>query len=193
MEENENNIEAQNEGQFIRLFNNVRRNTELNSKSKMILSHIISYQLQGKEFFMSNERIGYEHGFSTATAARAIKKLMPYLNKRKEYVQKNAGEQVVTIRYLSVKDLSKWVQASVQASNVITQNEVIPNPIIENKVEPSMVKPLPSTNKFISTTTIDEFLDLTKVYFKNDDDIQSFVAQNGLVYNHLKKLHSNHI
>jgi len=181
MEENDNNIEAQNEGQFIRLFNNVRRNTEFSSNSKMILSHIISYQLQGKEFYMSNDRIGYEYGFSESTAARAIKKLEPYLNKRKEYVQQKAGEQVVTIRYLSVKDLSKWVPASV-----MTSSKVIPSKVVPSEEKPKVIRP--KVIDYIKTKTMDEFLDLANNQFKNKGELHFFVASNEVVYKHFQKL-----
>ncbi|WP_298341134.1 hypothetical protein [uncultured Algibacter sp.] len=174
--ENENDIQARNEGQFIRLFNNVRRNTKLNAKSKMVLSHIISYQLQGKEFYMSNEGIGYEYGFSESTAARVVKLLEPYLNKRKEYVQLKKGEQVITIRYLSVKDLKKWV-----ASSVINQNVVSPSEVIPNVIRPDVVD-------FTKTKTMNELLDLANTHFKNHGEFQSFVARNEAVYQHFQKL-----
>lgn len=176
MEENENDIQAQNEGQFIRLFNNVRRNTELNANSKMVLSHIISYQLQGKEFYMSNERIGYEYGFSESTAARAVKLLEPYLNNRKEYVQPEKGEKVKTIRYLSVKDLTKWVAPSVLAPTVVTPSEVIPKVARPNVMD------------FTKTKTMDEFLDLANNQFRNDGEFQLFVAENEMLYQHFQKL-----
>src|SRR5690606_13469090 len=111
-------------------------------------SHIISYQLQDKEFYMSNERIGYEYGFSESTAARAIKMLEPYLNKRKEHVQPKKGEKVKTIRYLSVKDLTKWV-----ASSAINQNIVLPS-----EVTPNVIKP--NVGDFIKAKTMNELLDL---------------------------------
>jgi hypothetical protein len=160
--------EPQNEGQFIRIFNNVRRNTELNSNSKLILSHIISYQMQGKEFFMSNKRIGYEYGFSESTAARAIKTLQPYLNKRKERVQLKGGGHVVTIRYLSVKNLNKWVATITPKPKQVNMN-------------------------YINTTTIDEFFDWANSTFKNKGYLEAFLNTNDDAFKHLESLHGKGI
>ena len=181
MEENENDIQPQNEGQFIRLFNNVRRNTELNANSKMVLSHIISYQLQGKEFYMSNERIGYEYGFSESTAARAVKLLEPYLNNRKEYVQPKKGEKVKTIRCLSVKDLTKWVASSVLSQTVVAPSEITPKVVRPNVMD------------FTKTKTMNEFLDLANTHFNEDGELENILNSNDIVLKHFEKLHLSNV
>lgn len=181
MEENENNIQTQNEGQFIRLFNNVRRHTELNAISKMVLSHIISYQLQGKQFYMSNTRIGYEYGVSESTAARAIKKLKPYINNRKEYIQPEDGGQVKTKRYLSVKNLTQWVDSSILAPTVVAPSNVIPNEVRLNVVD------------FTKTKTMDEFLDLANTQFNENGELETFLNSNDIVFKHFEKLHLSNI
>lgn len=117
MEKQNENTKTTDNGQFIRLFNNVRRNKNLRPLDKMILSHIISYQLQDKEFFMSNDGIAYEYGTSTSTAQRAINRLEKYLIKRKVHTL-NAEGVPMPKRYLKVINLDAWTNEKPKASQI---------------------------------------------------------------------------
>lgn len=146
-------------GQFIRLFNNVRRHKEIQPLDKMILSHIISYQLQGKEFFMSNDGIAYEYGTSKSTAQRAIKRLEKYLNKRNIKIPSKDGGRLTPRRYLTVKNLSMWTSAPIN------------------------IKPM----DFTQFKTLNEFLDWAGTNIGNDR-IEQFLLENETALKYLETL-----
>lgn len=120
-EEKQKSKENENSTQFIRIFNNVRKSKDIKALDKLILSHMISYQLQNKEFFMSNKRIGYEYGVSESTAARSIKRLDNYIEKRLQKMPAINGERPKNRRFVKVKNIQQWT--SVQPKQNTSEND----------------------------------------------------------------------
>ena len=153
-------IQTPDNGQFIRLFNNVRTNTDIKPLGKMILSHIISYQLQGKEFFMSNEGIAYEYGTPIATVVREIKRLEKYLIKRKVKIPSKDGGRPSPRRYLKVMNLDAWT---------------IIKPVKQQIVDYTQFK------------TPDAFFDWLNTNI-GADKIEQFIIDNETAYKHLEAI-----
>jgi hypothetical protein len=62
-------------GDFYRMFKNIARLKSLTPAEKIVLSVILSYTDDGKEFYMSNNRLAVEVGMNYSSVVRIISSL----------------------------------------------------------------------------------------------------------------------
>jgi len=103
--ENDNEEKANNDHQFIRLFHSVFQKQEFNLLQKYIICYIISFQLQDKEFYMTDAKIAYDCGTSESTVYRNIKKIKPFMDVK----HKSTGGKANNRRFLKMKNLKDWI------------------------------------------------------------------------------------
>ena len=106
----ENQDKPNNEHQFIRMFNSVTQRTDIKLLDKFIICYIISYQLEGKNFFMSNKQIAYLTGVSESTVNRRIQFLKQFFNVKHQ----SSGGKTNNRRFLSMKSLQDWLPLNVR-------------------------------------------------------------------------------
>ncbi|MGE5943991.1 MAG: helix-turn-helix domain-containing protein [Flavobacteriales bacterium] len=107
-DENTNNgidEEIRNDYQFIRMFNSVCLRDDLKIEDKYIICYVISYQLQGKQFYATNSYLGRICGCSETKISRIIKRLTSHFN----VVRKSTDGKSNNRRFISMKNLKDWV------------------------------------------------------------------------------------
>ncbi|WP_417558736.1 hypothetical protein [Mesoflavibacter zeaxanthinifaciens] len=100
---------ANNEAQFIKLYHSVMQKQDFNLLQKYIICYIISYQLQGKDFYMTDETIAFHCGTSKSTVYRDLKKIKPLMN----VTHKSTGGKSNNRRFLQMKNLKDWISYEV--------------------------------------------------------------------------------
>ncbi|MEW4925194.1 helix-turn-helix domain-containing protein [Algibacter sp. 2305UL17-15] len=106
-------IKNNNDHQFIKVYNRVKLDKNLDYLEKLILSEIISYQLQGKVFFKTNKSLAFEYGCSENTIQKRITKLQPLLVNETFYPQNPNGGRPPKRRKLLVKNLTYYVPKEI--------------------------------------------------------------------------------
>jgi hypothetical protein len=124
---------------FTRLFDQVKRNTEMTGNGKIIFTDILSFQLDGKEYKKTSKTIGFQCGISEAQAQKEITKLksLEFVEVDKyDYIVSPEGGKPKKIRHLKVVNPEKWLTTLKQSDdnkNTIAQNEII---VSDTKVKP---------------------------------------------------------
>lgn len=154
----------QSESQFIRVFTNVRKNKDMNELDKLILSHIISFQMQGKSFYMTNKSLAKEYGTTIKRISDAVQRLKPYVSKQKRWIPNKEKGNVTVERTLIVKDLDYWV-----SKNEAKKTE-------EPKFHFSQLKTFKEATQWLKET------------FKNPDEIEAYLRANNDAMNYLDRL-----
>lgn len=95
--------------QFTKIYKKVKADKNLNELQKLILSEIISYQMAGHYFYMTNKQLSYEFGCSEKRIQTAITKLNPKLNKTYTYPKRPEGGRPIRNRLLFVKNLFDYI------------------------------------------------------------------------------------
>ena len=102
------NVKPKGHDNFIRLFKRVMSDTELTPLQKIILSDVISFQIQGKRYFKTSKAVAKELGnLKTKTIQDNFQKLnkMGYLDTGP---LKNSPEETCSLREAIVVDIEKW-------------------------------------------------------------------------------------
>ena len=99
--------------QFTKVYKKVKSNKTIKPLEKLILSEIISYQLQGKFFYMTNKSIGLEFGCSAKQAQTAMSRLDTYLDKQYYHPLNKESGKVVKRRKVLLSNLSEFVPPEI--------------------------------------------------------------------------------
>ena len=99
--------------QFTKIYKKVKADKNLNELQKLILSEIISYQMAGRYFYMTNKQLSYEFGCSEKRIQTAISKLNPLLNKGYTYPKRPEGGRPKRNRLLFVENLFNYVPIEI--------------------------------------------------------------------------------
>ncbi|WP_298238390.1 helix-turn-helix domain-containing protein [uncultured Algibacter sp.] len=154
MPENKKNYDHQ----FTKIYKKVKSAKNLSELEKLILSEIISYQMHGRYFYMTNDSLSLEFGCSPKRIQTAISNLNPILHKEHYYPVPPEGGRPKKRRKLLVKnlvgiipqkvllemnidieefktieDFIKWAKLTLVTSELITAFLEL-NPIIEKKL-----------------------------------------------------------
>lgn len=124
-----------NQDNFLRVFDNVKKSKKFKGLTKLLFSDILSFQLEGKVFKKMDKTIAYDYGISKYRAQKEIKlvKESGEIDVRHEFIPKKPGERPTKVRFLTVKDPSKW---TFKASDGISANNERADTKKKAKVKP---------------------------------------------------------
>ena len=134
--------------QFTKIYKKVKADKNLNELQKLILSEIISYQMAGRYFYMTNKQLSYEFGCSEKRIQTAISSLNPLLHKYYRYPERPEGGGPKRNRVLQVINLFSYVPIEL---------------LFEMDID---IK---------SFDTLDKFIHWAKLTFAKDEVIQAYI------------------
>lgn len=103
------------------IYDNVSKCKTLGWNEKFILSHILSFQIDGKDFHQTDKEMGIELGSSTGQISKYTSRLKKRgeIETRIEFHVPISGGRPIPVRYIVVKNVNKWTETRQQLKDRI--------------------------------------------------------------------------